>query len=107
MKVIPGSMLEKGLNFALHRKERLADVRFQIQVITSNLDPENTQAKGALDKLLMDYNNWMYPHIELERKDFVKTSKVKFAELKNAHKKMKLKEMKIDPNEQFKISIGK
>ena len=100
-------MLEKGLKFAQQRNEELDNLRFQIQVLSQNLQASDGQSKDSLDKLLMDYNNWMYPHMDIERKDFVRDSMEVFNKLKDRHKDLKLKEKPIDKNETFKVNIGK
>jgi len=99
--------LERGLKFAQQRQEELENTRFQIQVMSNNLNAEDSQTKSTLDELLMTYNNWMYPHLDIERKDFVRDSVETYKLLKDAHKNLKVKHTPIDPNEQLNLTLGK
>ena len=62
--------------------EELDNMRFQIQCLQSGGSLDD-QARHRLDQLILEYNNWMYPHLERERKDFAEESAVKFNALKN------------------------
>ena len=99
--------MEKGLKFAQQRNEEIANIRFQIQVLSQNMNPEDGNSKSAIDKLLMTYNGWMYPHLDLERKDFVRDGVKTFEKLKDKHKGLNLKAVPIDSNEKLNINFGK
>ena len=99
-------MLEKGLRFVQQRNEELDNYRFQIKILSQNLATDNAQAKNTLDKLLVEYNNWMYPHLDLERKDFARDSAETFQKLKGTLDGIKFKATPVDPNEQFKVTVG-
>ena len=96
-------MLEKGLRYAQQRNEELENIRFQTQLTAQGSGDET---KSRLDKLLMTYNNWMYPHLELERADFARDGMVEFQKLKDKHKDLKLVAKEIDSNENFKVNFG-
>ena len=106
-EVIPGSMLEKGLKFAQKRQEELDNMRFQIQCLQSGGSLDD-QARHRLDQLILEYNNWMYPHLERERKDFAEESAVKFNALKNLdlHKNKFKVDDSVDTSKPFKFSVN-
>lgn len=104
-EVIPGSLLEKGLNYIQNRQSELENHRFQIQVLSQNLSAEDQQSKQKIDELLISYNNLQYPHLSMERATFAESGKATFEKLKNKHKDLKFKEKAIDKNKEFKITI--
>jgi len=100
-------MLEKGLNFAYQRNEDLENLRFQIQTLTMSLDPKDTDTKSRLDELYVAYNNTVNPHVENERKDFVRDGTATFQELKGKFKDLKFTEAPVGADEKFNMQLGK
>jgi len=95
--------LEKGLRYAQKRQEELENIRFQISTLAHG------DNKKQIDDLLVVYNNWMYPHLEMERKEFAEDSKTKFSKLKDAHKKFGDRKFSsvVDKDKKFNIKLGK
>jgi len=98
-------MLEKGLRFVQERDEELENLKFQIQLLAQH---PSDDSQDKIHKLLLDYNNHMYPHLQLQRQDFVEDGVEKFKRLKNAHKNLKDAKFseEIKSDEEFKVSIG-
>ncbi len=83
----PGSFLERGLIYAIDRKNRLESIKFNILIGT-------LQNSDKLNTLIDKYNEILYPHKAKENKKLEESMRLKFDAIKDKVIKAKVRSPK-------------